>query len=219
MNSSEIGVVYTIYGTFGMFVQFFLFPPLARKLGVLKLFKVCSLVFPFMYVLVPFTSLLSTQTMRQGVCLILMLIKCAVGIFSFPCSIIMLTNSAVSLSILGTLNGVSTSSSAAGRAIGPALVGWIFTMGVDAGYVVMPFWTMAVLALISAIPIWWLIEMDGPHAKTNNAKTRDDFNPDDVDLEDIEEERFLREQEDLDIASIGDMTGVVVEVDTKNRMT
>jgi len=91
----------------------------------------------------------------------IMLVKCFCGIFAFPCSTILLTNSAASLKILGTLNGVATSISALGRAAGPALAGATFTEGVDIGYVIISWWTLALIAAIGAVPVWFLVEMEG----------------------------------------------------------
>lgn len=91
----------------------------------------------------------------------LMLVKCFCGIFAFPCSTILLTNSAASLKVLGTLNGVATSISALGRAAGPALAGIAFTKGVDIGYIVISWWTLALVAAVGAVPVWFLVEMEG----------------------------------------------------------
>ena len=91
----------------------------------------------------------------------LMLMKGWCATFAFPCTTILLTNSAVSLRILGTLNGVATSVSAVGRAAGPALAGLTFTLGVDIGYVVISFWMLATVAFLGAIPVFWLVEMEG----------------------------------------------------------
>lgn len=91
----------------------------------------------------------------------IMVVKSCAVIFAFPCSIILLTNSAVSLRILGTLNGVAVSVSAVGRAIGPALGGSAFTWGVERGYVITPWWLLGIIAMMGAIPIWHLVEMEG----------------------------------------------------------
>ena len=92
---------------------------------------------------------------------LVMLVKCWASIFAFPCTTILLTNSAVSLRVLGTLNGVATSLSAIGRATGPAVGGWTFSVGLDKGYVIMPWWTLAAFAVLGAVPVWWLVEMEG----------------------------------------------------------
>lgn len=161
IDSSRIGMWFMVYGIYGMCIQFIIFPAMAKKFGVLNCLKLCSVIFPLVYLATPFTALLATDSSREGVNLVLMLFKGFCAIFSFPCSTILLTNSAASLKVLGTLNGVATSISALGRAAGPAISGWAFSAGVDAGYVIVPWWILSFIAVIGAIPIWWLVEMDG----------------------------------------------------------
>lgn len=187
INSGRIGVLSTIYGIFGLVVQFTVFPPFARKFGVLQCFKYTVLSFPVIYLLTPFTSLLPTQFTKQAVMLALMLCKGLLCVFAFPCSTILLTNSAVSLRILGTLNGVSTSISAIGRAAGPALCGFAFSIGVDRGYIIMPWWLLSVIAIFAAVPVFWLVEMEGFGNKDNEEDDSDE------EIDDEEgEERFAR---------------------------
>ena len=144
LDSDRIGLLFTVYGVVGMLIQFFAFPPLARHYGVLPCFKVVTIMFPITYVITPFTALLPTPTAQQIGILVVMIIKCWAGIFAFPCSLILLTNSAVSLRILGTLNGVAVSISAIGRAVGPAIGGYTFTIGADNGYGILPWWILGV---------------------------------------------------------------------------
>ncbi|KIW19394.1 hypothetical protein PV08_03689 [Exophiala spinifera] len=175
IDSNRIGLLFTVYGVFGMLIQFFVFPPFARKYGVLNCLKACALTFPLVYLAVPFTALLPSDSSRQGVMMVLMLFKGFAGIFAFPCSTILLTNSAASLKVLGTLNGVATSISAIGRAAGPALSGAMFTVGVDIGYVIVPWWTLALVAIVGSVPIWMLVELEG------FSSTQDDDDDDDDD--------------------------------------
>jgi hypothetical protein len=85
------------------------------------------MVFPVVYFLTPFTALVQDDTARYVVFIIIMLVKGFVVIIGFPCTTILLTNSASSLRILGTLNGFATTFSGMGRAIGPAAVGAVFS--------------------------------------------------------------------------------------------
>ena len=174
LNSDKIGVLFTMYGVMGMIIQFLAFPPLAKRYGVLNCLRLVSLIFPFVYILTPFTSLMPTVFGKQAVMVLLMLVKCWAGIFAFPCSTILLTNSAASLNILGTLNGIATSTSAMGRAVGPFLGGSTFTFGVGIGYVVFPWWILAVIAMLSAIPVYFLKEMEGFSAITDDNEEEDE---------------------------------------------
>ncbi|KAI4205900.1 MAG: hypothetical protein LQ350_000085 [Teloschistes chrysophthalmus] len=113
IDSNQIGFLFTLYGIAGTFIQFLIFPPLARRYGVLNCYKLVSLSFPIIYLATPFAVLLPTPFTQQLAIFLIMLIKCFAAIFAFPCITILLTNSAVSLRVLGTLNGVATSVSAA----------------------------------------------------------------------------------------------------------
>ena len=161
IDSGRIGLIFTLYGIFGMFIQFLVFPPVARRYGILPCLKVVTVMFPIVYIVTPFTALLPTPLSQQIGMFCVMMFKCFAAIFVFPCTTILLTNSAVSLRILGTLNGVATSTSALGRAAGPALTGWMFSVGVSKGYVILPYWVLAGFAILGAITPWWLIEMEG----------------------------------------------------------
>ncbi|MCJ1467772.1 hypothetical protein MMC07_006397 [Pseudocyphellaria aurata] len=160
--SERIGLMYTIYGICAILIQFFIFPVVARQFGVLTTLKSASVLFPIAYLLTPFTVLFPTPLTQQIVIFLILLLKGGATIFAFPCMGIMLTNSTPSLRVLGTLNGVATSVSAIGRAIGPAIEGWMFSVGLNIGYVILSWWTLAVIAALGAIPVWHLIDMEGP---------------------------------------------------------
>ncbi|KAL8808160.1 MAG: hypothetical protein Q9182_000224 [Xanthomendoza sp. 2 TL-2023] len=134
---------------------------MARYYGVLNSLKVVIIIFPLVYLATPFTALLPDPLTQQIGIMFIMLIKCFAAIFAFPCTTILLTNSAVSLRILGTLNGVATSVSAIGRATGPAVSGVMFETGSKRGWAILPWWVLAGFAILGAIPVWWLVEMEG----------------------------------------------------------
>jgi len=189
IDSGRIGLLFTLYGIVGMFIQFFVFPPVARRYGVLPCLKAVTAMYPIIYIVTPFTALLPTPLSQQIGIFCVMLFKCWAAIFSFPCCTILLTNSAVSLRILGTLNGVATSISALGRAAGPAIVGWLFSIGVSKGYMILPWWSLAGFAVLGAMTPWWLIEMEG-------FGSGEDDDENDNENEDDEDEEMLNNEED-----------------------
>ncbi len=154
-------MIFTLYGFVCMLAQFLLFPPVARRFGVLNCLRGCSLAFPILYLLIPYTVLLPTNLLRQSAIFSILVLKGWACVFAFPCSIIMLTNSASSLRVLGTLNGIATSVSAIGRAAGPALGGAAFTFGVKHGYVITPWWIFAAISALGAVPVFFIVEGDG----------------------------------------------------------
>lgn len=161
LNSNRIGLLFTVYGMFGIFYQFVLFPPLARKYGVLNCLRAVLMTMPVIYILTPFSTLVPPVLGAQGTLFALWMIKGLCSTFAFPCSTILLTNSASSLAVLGTVNGIATSFSAVGRAAGPTIGGAAFTWGVKEGYMVTPFWTLAFFAALTCVPAWYLVEGEG----------------------------------------------------------
>ena len=200
-----------------MVFQFFVFPPVARKYGVLNCFKLSSIIFPLAYMATPFTVLLPGSASQQVAIFLIMLVKSMAVIFAFPCSTILLTNSARSLALLGTLNGVSTSISAMGRAAGPALGGVTFTFGVDVGYVIIPWWTLASISFLGCLPIWWLVEMDGfggdDEESDDEGQSHDDIytEPNDTPLSPIAEE-FRPQNASLD-GTLSEAAEAIVDPD------
>lgn len=182
LNNADIGVLFTLYGVSGMIVQFLVFPPVARKFGVVNCLRAVSILTPFVYLVVPFTTLLPTQRAQTIAGFACMVAKGFCSTFGFPCSTILLTNSASSLRSLATLNGLATSVGAIGRGIGPALCGTIFTIGVERGYIIAAWWVMSGLAVLAAIPVFWIVEGEGfGGEEDDHVEDSDDEGDDDKD--------------------------------------
>jgi hypothetical protein len=145
-----------------MMIQFLCFPPIAKRYGVLNCFKGAAIAMPIIFFITPFTALVP-GSLRLPAVLLIMLAKLGATVFGIPCCTILLTNSAASMTVLGTLNGVGTSVSALGRAAGPALIGAAFSWGVKKGFVLVPWWLLGTLGFFAVIPAYWIVEQEGPH--------------------------------------------------------
>ncbi|KAH8905880.1 MFS general substrate transporter [Coniochaeta sp. PMI_546] len=174
LSSDRIGTIFTVYGIACGIIQFFVFPPLCTRFGVLNCYRAAALTFPLVYLITPYTALIQDDKLRYALFMVIMLVKGFVVIVGFPCTTILLTNSASSLRILGTLNGYATSFSGLGRAIGPAMTGSVFSLGVQKGYMIFPWWTLAAVSLIGALPSWYIVEGDGPSGKAPDSDDEDD---------------------------------------------
>lgn len=188
LNSNRIGLLFTVYGMCGIFYQFVLFPPLARKYGVLNCLRAVLMTMPVIYILTPFATLVPPVLGAQGTLFALWMIKGLCSTFAFPCSTIMLTNSASSLTVLGTVNGIATSFSAIGRAAGPTIGGAAFSWGVKEGYVVTPFWTLAFVAALTCVPAWYLVDGEGFGDDDGEDESADGEDGEDIDTADEQEE-------------------------------
>jgi hypothetical protein len=160
-DTRHIGLLFTLNGIMATFCQFIIFPPVARRFGVLFTLKVVSHVLPVVYLLVPFTVLIENRTVAE-ICLVAAwLTKSILTICAYPCCTILLANSVSSAKVLGTVNGITTSVGAVGRAIGPMAAGIAFTWGAKSRYLMAPFWVLGFMSLAACSPLYFVVEGDG----------------------------------------------------------
>lgn len=173
LKSGEIGTIFTCYGIMCGLIQFLIYPSLVGRFGVLRCFRACSLILPVVYFLTPYTALLENAAARYTALALIMLFKGFGIIIAFPSTTILLTNSCTSVRVLGTLNGFATAFSGLGRAAGPLLTGLAFTWGADHGYIMVPYAFLALVALLGAIPVFMIVEGDGPSASPDDSDAED----------------------------------------------
>lgn len=150
MHTREIGSILAIQGVYSMLVTVFVFPIITRKLGALKLFRLISLSYPILYLTTPYLVLLPDSLRIAGVYAVV-LWKCTFATMAYPSNAILLTNSAPSLLMLGTINGVASSTASLSRAFGPTFSGLLFSAGLQLGYSGMAWWCSAVIAVAGAM--------------------------------------------------------------------
>lgn len=151
---------------------------LCLLIGNTRLKKSLDIVFPIVYLITPYTVLVSDPTLRYAALLSVMLCKAFAVIIGFPCITILLTNSCTSLRVLGTLNGFATAFSAIGRAVGPALAGASFSWGAARGSVVPAWWFLSLMAILGAIPTWQLVDGEGPSSSAESSDAEDEGDED-----------------------------------------
>ncbi|KAJ5094372.1 hypothetical protein N7456_010233 [Penicillium angulare] len=157
LDSNQIGPFYTILAVSGVVFQSVVFPWVAQRIGVLRSLRLSSILFPMLYLTVPFIPLIPSPLCNIGVGMLLVF-KQALSTCVFPCCTILLSHAAANLGILGTLNGMGTSISAFGRALGPIIIGSAFSFGVKQGYMIVPWWTLAGSALLTSLPVLWIVD-------------------------------------------------------------
>lgn len=83
------------------FWQFFLFPPVTNWLGSRVCLRFAAFTLPAVYGVLPFVLLVPASVQMTAI-YVLMFFKSLAMTFAFPCSTILLTNSAPSLRVLGS---------------------------------------------------------------------------------------------------------------------
>jgi hypothetical protein len=165
-----------------MIFQSIVFPKVSRVLGILRSTKLALTLMVLVYAVLPFTTLIEPAWLRQSALFVAWMCKTLSTTFAFPGCTILLTNTASSIRVLGTVNGITTSVGAIGRAIGPSLVGAAFTWGVHHGMLIVPFGVLTFLGMLALPPLIWAVEGDG----FGNDDDEDDFDDDEVDCAEVD---------------------------------
>ena len=158
-TTSTIGFILSMQGFYQMFAQMVLFPIVVRRLGPLKTIRFAAMTYPMLYMIVPYLVLLPPSLRMFGLGFVLFW-KITHQALAYPSHMLLLTNSAPSLLVLGLINGIAASAASLARAIGPTVSGIVQSAGLDAGYVGMPWWVTSLVAIIGALECWLLRE---PH--------------------------------------------------------
>jgi hypothetical protein len=159
MSTKTIGVMMAVQGVYSMVAQLFLFPFLVRCLGTLRAFRLVMLVWPLLYLVVPYLVLLPTNVQKLGIYACL-LIKITFHVIAFPSTAILIANAAPSKLVLGSINGVAASIACLARAFGPTVTGLLHTAGLKMGYNGLAWWIGGLVCAIGAVESFWMEEAE-----------------------------------------------------------
>lgn len=147
LSTKQIGFILSMQGIYSMIVTVFFFPLAVRRLGPLGLFRTLALSYPLLYFTTPYLVLLPDSLRTVGIYMIIIW-KCTFANFAFPANAILLTNSAPSLLLLGTINGVAASTASLSRALGPTISGLLYSVGLKLGYSGLMWWFTGLVTII-----------------------------------------------------------------------
>ncbi|KPM36704.1 hypothetical protein AK830_g9843 [Neonectria ditissima] len=159
MNTKEIGFVLSVQGIYSLFATAFLFPFVVKRTGPLQLFKWLALTYWILYFFTPYAVLCPDSLKTAGVYAILVL-RCSYGAMAYPSNAIHLINSVTDMTSLGTINGIAASTASLSRAFSPAASGYLYTVGLEAGYSGLPWWFTAAVTLGGSVLSVYLMEQD-----------------------------------------------------------
>ncbi|KAK6344734.1 hypothetical protein TWF718_006691 [Orbilia javanica] len=175
LSTAQIGLIYSVNAIVTMLLQFLLYPPIARHYGSVKLLAISAAVYPFIYFVTPYTLAITSKNWLYASWSLIVLLKSITGVFAFTSSTILITNTASSIRVLGTLNGFATSTAAMGRAVGPSSFGWMFSVGQRGGeWTTIPWVGLTIVAMMMWIWIPKLVEGDGVSGESSSSSDSSD---------------------------------------------
>ncbi|KAI1858836.1 uncharacterized protein JN550_012398 [Neoarthrinium moseri] len=162
LRSATIGIWLSVFGVCGIFLQLFIYPRMQARWGTLGVFRIALVLFPITYAAAPYLSLVAGDHDARWI--FLGLVVCAqimARTMAIPSTVILLTESAPQKTCLGTIHGAGNMLASLARAVGPALGGWVFAMGVHEGVVGMVWWFYLVTTALVALAWSFLMDVDG----------------------------------------------------------
>ncbi|RMZ88598.1 hypothetical protein DV736_g4179, partial [Chaetothyriales sp. CBS 134916] len=159
LSTKAIGLMMAVQGIYSMIAQLWLFPIIVRRIGTLTAFRSVMIVWPFLYLVVPYLVLLPDRFQHTGIYMAL-LVKITFHVIAFPSNAILLANAAPSKSVLGTINGVAASAACLARAFGPTVTGSIHSAGLKFGCNGLAWWAGGIICSIGALESYWMEECE-----------------------------------------------------------
>ncbi|TQN66325.1 putative membrane protein, partial [Colletotrichum shisoi] len=158
LSSEKIGLANTTIGMVGIPLQLILYPRLISKLGVRQSYRVLFLPLSIVaYFTLPYLVLLPDDAVLIWTCLSAVLTMHVLSrTFVNPATTLLVNDSAPSPDLLGTVHGLASSISSAGRIMGPTAGGAMLSWGLAHDLVGLPLWLLGVLAVINWAVLWWI---------------------------------------------------------------
>ncbi|KAI1486907.1 MFS general substrate transporter [Biscogniauxia mediterranea] len=163
LRSSAIGLWLSAFGVGGILLQLFIYLRLQARIGTRGVFRVALWLFPPTYAAAPYLSLVSTAGGVKWVFLACVVCaQIAARTMAIPSTVILLTEAAApGRAVLGTVHGAGNTLASLARAVGPAVGGYVFALGVDAGVVGLVWWFYLVVVALCALAWSYIMEGDG----------------------------------------------------------
>jgi MFS family permease len=149
LETKMIGVIMSVQGLYSLFSNYLIVPPVTRRLGSLRLFRMLAFSYFALYLVTPYLVLLP-DSMRMPAIYLLVIWKCTFSTMAYPSNAILLANSAPSKQVLGTINGIAASTASLCRALGPTLSGLLYSWGLQTGYSGLAWWFSGLITIVGA---------------------------------------------------------------------
>ncbi|KAI0450813.1 major facilitator superfamily domain-containing protein [Xylaria acuta] len=161
LRSATIGLWLSAFGIGGILLQLFIYPRLQKRIGTRGVFRIALFLFPVTYVAAPYLSLLAGDHGARWV--FLGFVVCAqimARTMAIPSTVILLTEAAPAKTVLGTVHGAGNTLASLARAVGPAVGGYVFALGVEEGVIGLVWWLYLVGVALCALA-WSYLTEDG----------------------------------------------------------
>lgn len=167
-SEHSIGISLALGGAFTVSFQLVLFPPLQRRIGTTKLYRLLMSLYPIVFALLPAMSLAAQyddaagddSARRTWVLMVTYLFVKSLANIAYACNMLTITDAAPSRELLGSLNGVAQMLASLCRALGPLAASSLFALSKERRWLGgnLVWYVMVVMACVSAAATWLLVD-------------------------------------------------------------
>ncbi|KAF4920457.1 putative membrane protein [Colletotrichum viniferum] len=150
LSLRAVGMIMAVNGVIALFVQAVIFPFVAEKLGIFRLFIIVTVLHPIAYLMVPSLLFVPESMLYAGIYFCLA-IRNIMSIILYPVLLILIKEATPTPKALGKVNGLAASAAAGFRMIAPPVAGWLYTTGSKVDCTALAWYGSAVVAVIGAI--------------------------------------------------------------------
>jgi len=150
LDVKNVGIVLSIQGAFQMFIYACVIPTILDRFGALRLFRFVAIAYFPLYLVTPYLVLLPTPYRMVGLAVALAW-KSTFANIGYPSNAILITQSAPSPLLLGTINGVGASTASFFRSLAPTISGMLYAIGLKYGYSGLAWWFSALVSTVGAV--------------------------------------------------------------------
>jgi len=161
-----------IQGVIALVMQALVFPIMAERIGVYRLFIFVTVFHPIAYIIMP-SLLFIPENFLYPVIYFYLTVRNFFGILVYPLLLILIKEATPSPTILGKVNGLAASASAACRMVAPPIAGYLYAVGRRMDCTALAWYGSTFVAILGAIQCFSVTRSKTRETSTQALKNED----------------------------------------------
>jgi len=168
----SVGMIMAIQGVIALVMQALVFPIMAERIGVYRLFIFVTVFHPIAYIIMP-SLLFIPENFLYPVIYFYLTVRNFFGILVYPLLLILIKEATPSPTILGKVNGLAASASAACRMVAPPIAGYLYAVGRRMDCTALAWYGSTFVAILGAIQCFSVTRSKTRETSTQALKNED----------------------------------------------
>ncbi|KAG7287039.1 hypothetical protein NEMBOFW57_006539 [Staphylotrichum longicolle] len=150
LSLQAVGMIMAVQGVIALFMQAVVFPLAAERVGVYRLFLFVTVLHPVAYLVVPALLYVPDALVYPAIYAVLA-VRNFFSILLYPLLLILIKEATPSSTVLGRVNGLAASASAACRMVAPPVAGYLYAVGKKMDCTALAWYGSALVAVVGAV--------------------------------------------------------------------